>query len=605
MDALFLKILNMSIAASWLILAVILLRIILKKAPKWINVLLWGIVAIRLICPFSFESSVSLIPDSVGNGKLVSQWADDYIGEIDIYHPDSIYYDAAIGAGREPISDGEGGYYVVTKHDQLGEPATIENTVVPILSVVWLTGILVMLIYAAVSYFRLIRKVGASIHLQDNIWLCDDIQTPFILGCFKPRIYIPSGTDEAQLIHIIAHENAHLKRRDHWWKPLGFVVLAGHWFNPLVWVVYILLCRDIELACDEKVIRELNQCESIAYSKALLACSVNRRTVMVCPLAFGEVGVKERVKRVLNYKKPAFWLVGVAAISCIVIAVCFLTNPISKNTIVMGANYDIEKVLYAVTVGDEISTEPPLQYCVTADYHLYYQQTEGEDWMHLGALEPYDLTTDELDKYMPVDDMRKNAKVRQITDAYILRVGNDNFYLVFQTEDGKTYLAYGWEDVGERGQAGSDDTRLRRLYLLDSSFHSGYVNVNFFERSLINTVGNYVYNFANFESDKIPGYHIIGFKSGDSNIHTEMNDLGFAVFQTTGEGYRLIDCKVYENAAIVENGIFFCSDPAVADVNGEMRNDNTFDILLILNEDVDKVERVYHADGKEDFGVSI
>lgn len=238
---------------------------------------------------------------------------------------------------------------------------------------------------------------------------------------------------------------------------------------------------------------------------------------------------------------------------------------------------------------------------VTADYHLYYQQTEGEDWNYLGALAPYKLTNDELNKYMPVDDMRKDAKVRQITDAYILKVENDNFYLVFQTKDGKTYLAYGWEDVGERSQAGSDNTRLRRLYLLDSSFHSGYVNVNFFQRSLINTVGNYVYNFANFESDKIPGYHISGFKSGDSNDHTEMNDLGFAVFQTTGEGYRLIDCKVYENAALVENGIFFCGDPAVADVNGEMRNDNTFDILLILNEDVDKVERVYHAEGKEDY----
>lgn len=202
---------------------------------------------------------------------------------------------------------------------------------------------------------------------------------------------------------------------------------------------------------------------------------------------------------------------------------------------------------------------------------------------------------------MPVDDMRKDAKVRQITDAYILKVENDNFYLVFQTKDGKTYLAHGWEDVGERGQAGSDDTRLRCLYLLNSSFHSGYVNVNFFQRSLINTVGNYVYSFANFESDKIPGYHITGFKSGDSTNHAEMNDLGFAVFQATGEGYRLIDCKVYENTALVENGIFFCSDPAVADINGEIRNDNTFDILLILNEDVDKVERVYHAEGKEDF----
>ena len=196
--------------------------------------------------------------------------------------------------------------------------------------------------------------------------------------------------------------------------------------------------------------------------------------------------------------------------------------------------------------------------------------------------------------------MRKNAKVSQITDAYILNVKDDNFYLVFQTKNGKTYLAYGWKDVGERGQAGPDDTRLRRLYLLDSQFHSGYVNVNFFQRSLINTVANPVYCFASFESDKIPGYHITGFKSGNGQNHTKMTDLGFAVFQTTGEGYRLIDCKVYKNAALVKNGIFFCPDPAVADINGEIRNDNTFDVLLILNEDVEKVERVYRSDGKED-----
>lgn len=387
MSSLFLKIVNMSIAASWLILAVILLRVVLKKAPKWINVLLWGIVAVRLICPFSFESSVSLIPDSIGNGELVSQWADDYIGEIDIYHPDSIYYDAAIGAGREPISDGEGGYYVVTKHDQLGEPDTIENTVVPVLAVVWVAGIGTMFFYAAISYIRLRNKVGASIHLRDNIWICDDIQTPFILGCFKPKIYIPSGTAEAQLFHIIAHENAHLKRRDHWWKPLGFIVLAVHWFNPLVWVAYILLCRDIELACDEKVIRELNQSESIAYSEALLSCSMDRRMVMVCPLAFGEVGVKERVKRVLNYKKPAFWIVVVAVLASIVVGVCFLTNPkVEREFPINGDNVSdlrTEEIVSKIAAAENLQDGSLL--CVNADnFDLMF--TPDFNWANDGAI---------------------------------------------------------------------------------------------------------------------------------------------------------------------------------------------------------------------------
>ncbi len=314
----------------------------------------------------------------------------------------------------------------------------------------------------------------------------------------------------------------------------------------------------------------------------------------------GEAGKKDRIKSVMNHKKPVFWIIILAVIVCVVAAACFFTNPVSKNTVVMGADYKIEKVLYAVTVGDEISTGPPLQYCVTADYHLYSQQTESDGWNYLGALTPYGLTNDELNQYMPVDVVRKDLKVRQITDAYRLKAENDNFYLVFQTKDGKTYLAYGWEDAGERGQAELDDTRLRRLYLLKSRFQPGCVNIDFFQRSLENTVRNKVHCFASFESDKIPGYHIEEFKSGNSKDHSEMTDLGFAVFQTNGEGYRLIDCNVYENAALVENGIFSCPDPAVADINGEIRKDNTFDVLLILNEDADKVERVYRQDGKED-----
>lgn len=312
MSSLFLKIVNMSIAASWLILAVVLLRVVLKKAPKWINVLLWGIVAFRLICPFSFESALSLIPSAETiSPEIMMDWTPEIstgVSSIDkVVNP--IITDTF---APEPIAS-----------------ANPLQLLIPVLAMVWAIGIIAMLVYAAVSYFRLQKKVGASLSVRDNIWICDDIQTPFILGFFKPSIYIPSGTDEAQLPYIIAHENAHLKRCDHLWKPLGYLVLAIHWFNPLVWIAYILLCRDIELACDEKVIRELNQNESISYSEALLSCSVNRRTVMVCPLAFGEVGVKERVKNVLNYKKPAFWIVAIAMVASIVLGVCFLTNPSS------------------------------------------------------------------------------------------------------------------------------------------------------------------------------------------------------------------------------------------------------------------------------------
>ena len=310
MSSLFLKIVNMSIAASWLILAVVLLRVVLREAPKWINVLLWGAVAIRLLCPITIESNLSMVPSAeVFPNEVVSGPSFDVNTSFNIVDTQ--------------INDYLGDRYF----EGVTVPANNGANITTILSVAWIVGIFTFAVFALVSYRKIHNKVRPSLNVRDNIWICDDIQTPFILGCFKPKIYIPSGTDEVQLPHIIAHENAHLKRCDHWWKPLGYLVLAIHWFNPLVWIAYILLCRDIELACDEKVIRELNQSESISYSETLLSCSVNRRTILVCPLAFGEVGVKERVKRVLNYKKPAFWIVVVAIIAAIVTAVCFLTNP--------------------------------------------------------------------------------------------------------------------------------------------------------------------------------------------------------------------------------------------------------------------------------------
>lgn len=332
MSAVFLKLLNMSIAAGWLVVAVVALRLCLKKAPKAIHCALWALVAIRLLCPFSLESSFSLIPEEVANGTVVSEWTDDYIDEVDIHHPNSVYYDAAIGAGREPISDGEGGYYVVTKHDQLGEPATIENTVVPVLSWIWLVGVAALLFYAAISYLRIRSRTKVSLNWKDNIWLSEQVDSPFILGVFRPKIYLPFGMGEAQIGHVVAHEQAHLSRRDHWWKPLGFILLAVYWFNPLMWVAYTLLCRDIELACDEKVIRDMGAQDKKAYSEALLICSVPRRMIAACPLAFGEVGVKKRITSVLHYKKPAFWLLIIALAATVIVAVCFLTNPTKEES---------------------------------------------------------------------------------------------------------------------------------------------------------------------------------------------------------------------------------------------------------------------------------
>ena len=310
MGDIFLKTLNMSIAASWLILAVVLLRFILKKAPKWVAVLLWGIVALRLVVPFSFESALSLIPSA------------------ETFNAHNIQYETpAINSGIPAVNNAVNPVLGETfAPNSVGSinPLYIWTLVV---SAIWLVGIAAMLLYAVISYVRVRRSVAERVPYKENIFLCDHMKSPFILGLVRPKIYLPSNMDTMAMEPVIAHEKAHLARRDHWWKPLGFLILTVHWFNPLCWIAYVLLCRDIEMACDEKVIRQIDLAGKKQYSMALLECSTGRRPVTICPLAFGEIGVKERVKNVLNYKKPAFWIIAGAVIACAVVAVCFATNP--------------------------------------------------------------------------------------------------------------------------------------------------------------------------------------------------------------------------------------------------------------------------------------
>lgn len=314
MNELFLKIINMSISASWLVLVVLILRFVLKKAPKGVNILLWGIVAIRLICPFSFESALSLIPSAeTFPEKVISGPSFD------------------VQTGITPVDNRINDYLGDRYFEGVTVPANNGNNIMTILTIVWTIGILLLVAYTVISYWRLRRKVDTAVRYKDNIFQSENVKSPFVLGIIKPRIYLPFNMNGQDLEHVVAHEQAHIHRKDHWWKPFGFLLLTIHWFNPLVWLAYVLLCRDIELACDEKVIKELGNEQRADYTQALVACSVNRRMIAACPLAFGEVGVKDRVKSVMNYKKPAFWGVVLAVIVCVFVAVCFLTNPVTKN----------------------------------------------------------------------------------------------------------------------------------------------------------------------------------------------------------------------------------------------------------------------------------
>ena len=310
MNELFLKIINMSISASWLVLAVLILRFVLKKAPKWINVLLWGIVAIRLICPFSFESTLSLIPSA----ETI---------------PLNIGMDTTptINSGISAINNAVNPIISQSNTPMAGASVNLLQITIGIYEYIWIFGMIALALYTAISYWRLRRKVDTAVRYKDNIFQSENVSFPFVLGIIKPRIYLPFKMNGQYLEHVVAHEQAHVCRKDHWWKPLGFLLLMIHWFNPLMWLAYVLLCRDIELACDEKVIKELGNEQRGDYTQALVACSVNRRMIAACPLAFGEVSVKERVKSVMNYKKPAFWVIIISVIVCVGVAVCFLTNP--------------------------------------------------------------------------------------------------------------------------------------------------------------------------------------------------------------------------------------------------------------------------------------
>ena len=368
MAAVFLKLLNLSISASWLVLAVLVLRLVSKRSPKWMNVLLWGIVALRLVLPFSVESALSLIPSA----ETVS--------------PAVVQFDPA-----PTITSG------VSIIDNAVNPSLSEHfAAVPTMSVnplyvwteiagwVWLIGLGAMLLYALVSYLRLRRRVSVSLPVQDHIYLCDAISSPFILGVVKPHIYLPSGLDEVQRQNVLSHEQAHLARRDHWWKPLGFALLAVYWFNPVLWLAYALLCRDIELACDERVIRTMDESAVKTYSTVLLACSMPRKAVITCPLAFGEVGVKERVKNALHYKKPAFWVVAASVAVCVVVAVCFLTDPPTDTDAAGLVGFHREQVTYA-DVTDASGAQPSNVQLTAEETNAVYALLDAMQYKRLGA----------------------------------------------------------------------------------------------------------------------------------------------------------------------------------------------------------------------------
>lgn len=395
--SIFVALLKHCLPACVLIAVVLLARLLLRKAPKWISCALWALVALRLICPFTIESTFSAVPNDVGSGKAVDAWMESYVpGGYTVIYEDEDGYETAVESGRPPEQSANGSKYVVTGVGVSSVPETVGNRILPYLFYGWVFGMTAMLLYAVVSYLRLKHRTAVTVPYAAGVVMCDEIDSPFILGVFRPCIYLPSRMSEPQLSRVLAHEKSHLKRHDHWWKPLGFLLLSVYWFNPLVWVAYILLCKDIEMACDERVVRDMDTEERADYAQALLDCSRSRRVIAACPLAFGEVGVKERVKGVLNFKKPAFWVIAAAVVVCVVIAVCFLTSHKKEDQDLSFLNYK-----NAISLIGQNGTDSAV-YCDPTGVHEMHiggvdgkelaQYLENCSWTEIGD-PPQDLTS--------------------------------------------------------------------------------------------------------------------------------------------------------------------------------------------------------------------
>lgn len=488
MEAIFLKCLNMGIAAGWVILAILVLRLLLRKVPKSIICALWVLVGIRLLCPFSIESVLSLIPSAQTVPPEIMM-----VGE------------PAIESGIQAVDNMVNPVIASSFTPKPYDSANPMQIVIFLGSGIWVAGVGVFVLYALVSTIRLRRRVAAAIRLERNLLICDRVKSPFIFGIFLPLVYLPSDLEEPKRSYVIAHERAHLKRHDHWWKPLAFALLSIYWFQPLCWVAYILFCRDIELACDEYVVRRMGEKEKKIYADTLLFCATSRQRTFGCPLAFGEVGVRERIKSVLYYKKPALWVVAAATMISVAAAVCLLTDPIvsvSKNSDeIFGARYTVSEVLYdAPWYNATYTAENAPEYIITPEAELLQKS--------FGGIMGDNAVWNSVGVFHEVDAADLSQDVRRMLDRVVqvwqVDTGGDSglIYFVIATDKGEVLFATAY---GEEGQ-------VQLCWLWNMEKHAEQTDTAYLA-GLISGMSaeTNVQIFALYESDSIPDRLLVGF----------------------------------------------------------------------------------------------
>ena len=585
-DTIFLKILDMSSAASLAIAVILLARLCLRRVPKVITYALWAVVLFRLLCPVTVESAVSILPEMESVARDYTL-ADDPITVIGAS-------EAAYRAVGDVLNGGVDVQHIrTTERNENGNvgyaTATWREVWLLFGSYVWLAGIAVMVIRATVQTVRLRRRLVGAVPMGKGVFLADYIDSPFVMGLIRPKIYLPSSLDAHEREYILLHERHHIRRGDHITRALGFVALCLHWFNPLVWIAFILSGRDMEMSCDEAVVRRLGGEIRADYAASLLRLTTGRRAIAPTPLAFGEGNTGGRIRNLSKWKKPLLIVVVIATIVCVVLAVCLLTDPITeKQDVLAGSVYRLEESLtdgtYTMVGTDEKNAREhdrlmnSLQnILLTADMHLYLQFEDTTEYW--GALEPYELSV----------RMRELIGER-VVDAYIARREDQRFLLFAQTKKGETLCVYGWEDVSEWDDVDSDDTTLYAMWRLESVFDEEYDKSEFFGQSLIRSVGRDYACLNVIGIAEMPDYAIVGFAASLSDPEN-MTDMGYAVFRAYGkEGYRLMNCRVYPDAVTDGIGIYI-ADPAVLDERGHMTDKNTYDVILSANKELEKIVR--------------
>ena len=438
MEHLFIHVLNISITASFLVLAIIIYRLFAKKAPRWVSVLLWGLVGVRLLLPFELESEISLVPSK----STVPQT---------ITHDRYPALDTGFGSVDEivnPILSGS----MEARPEYSANPMAVWMTV---LGWIWLGVMVCMLLYMAASFIYLRIKTRVGVKREDNVYLCDYVKTPFILGVIRPRICLPSDISDKDYIHVVAHEEAHIKRLDHIWKPLGFLLLSVYWFNPLLWVAYVLLCRDIESACDERVISELDDKERAEYSEALLSLGIRARVISACPLAFGEVSVRSRVSAIARYKRPAAVLVAVSVTVVAVFAACFLTYKKNEAVKINTGIWYAQKVVGALEENADCDGTPRLVFTEGGDVLVESDDLSDLCYVRLGKMNRAYISESEYERLFEgvkfregysAADLHGSVKTAcRITPSISSGVTSDEVYLL--RSDDALYMGYRY---GER-----------------------------------------------------------------------------------------------------------------------------------------------------------